>query len=180
MTTGKKLTSAFGGMLAVVLVLGCSAFSTISDDLNTTVNATAKRIEIAGRIDADAAEMRGAQRSMVRFSILKDPARAKQNQEAFQTSVADLRKMITEVRPILSTEAGRQAVDDIEVQLEAWLLVYRELAQLCAARRFDTALIDALGRAAVIDGRLARGSEQLLASFEGGEWMSGRPEAPIE
>jgi hypothetical protein len=78
MTIGKKLMLAFGAMLALVLGLAYSSLSSTSSlgqELDTTVNVTAKKTDWIGQIDTATSDLRVGQRGVVLYSILKDPAR---------------------------------------------------------------------------------------------------------
>src|ERR1051326_1650605 len=83
-TIGKLLALSFGGLLAMVLVLGYASLSsigTLSAQLDTAVNGTVAKVEIAGQIAADASDMRVGQRGVVMYSLLKDAAGVEQSKE---------------------------------------------------------------------------------------------------
>lgn len=173
---------SFSGLLAMVLVLGYSAHSsvaTLGEQLDAAMNKTARKVEIVGKINTDASNMRVAQRGVVLFSMLKNPAKADQNKEMFQANVADMRKEIAEIRPILATEAGRQAAGTVEAQLNAWEPVYQELAKSCENQRFDAGLTDTLNRAGAVDDQLSKGSEQLMGTLKGLEAAAAKEAADV-
>ena len=166
-TIGKLLALSFGGLLAMVLVLGYASLSsigTLSAQLDAAVNGTVAKVEIAGQIAADASDMRVGQRGVVMYSLLKDAAGVEQSKEMFQSAAGDLRKHIEEVRPLLVTQGGREGVARIEAQLNAWMPVYRVLAEACANGQFGPSLEDSLKQAAGIHDGLTRGIEQLRSS----------------
>jgi methyl-accepting chemotaxis protein/methyl-accepting chemotaxis protein-1 (serine sensor receptor) len=165
MTIGKKLTLCFSALLVLMLGWGYSSLSSVgalSAGLDKATNQTAKEIELAGQLATDISNMRAGQRGMLLFSMLKDPAGPAQSKEMFQSAVADVRKLVTEIRPLLSTDSERQAVDTIETHLAAWLPLYEELAQSCASQRFDAALTSTLDRASAIAAQMTKGATQLL------------------
>jgi methyl-accepting chemotaxis protein len=141
MTIGKKLMLAFGAMLALALGLAYAALSSVGkvgNALDTEINKTAKKVDLANSIITYAYRMRSAQRGVVMYSQLKDPAKVDQNKEAFQSASDSLQKAIAEIRPLLVNQAAREAVDTMQANFTAWLPLYEELLKFCANQRFDT------------------------------------------
>jgi methyl-accepting chemotaxis protein/methyl-accepting chemotaxis protein-1 (serine sensor receptor) len=165
MTIGKKLTLCFSAFLVLMLGWGYSSLSSVSAlsaALDKATNETARKTAMAGLLAADTSDMKASQRGMLLFSMLKDPASAARSKEMFQSAVADIRKLVTEIRPLLSTDSGRQDVDTLETQLAAWLPLYEELAQSCASQRFDAALTSTMDRTNAIAAQMTKGAVQLL------------------
>lgn len=165
MTIGKKLTLGFGALLALVIGLGYSSLSsvgTLSSELDLAVNKTARKTELAGQIQTAVSDMRAGQRGLVLFSMLKDPPKVEMAREAFRTASTRIEKLMAEIRPMLVTEAGRQAVDTIQAPWGTWVPLYQEIAQACAAQRFDAAMTSAMDRTVTMAGQMQKGAEQLL------------------
>lgn len=149
MTIGKKLTLAFGVMLALVLGLAYSALSSVGglgEILDTQMNKTAKKTELSGLISTSSYQMRTGQRGIIIYSsVFKDPAKVEQGKELYRAGSDAMQKAIAEYRPLLSTEAGRQALDGIQADLNAWEPLYQEILKHCANQSYDaefTQLLD--------------------------------------
>ncbi|MGD0300623.1 MAG: hypothetical protein ABSE86_26355 [Bryobacteraceae bacterium] len=88
MTIGKKLMFAIGGMLAVLLGLAYSSFSslgTLGTLLDTAVNKTAKKMVLVGSIEVAVEHLRTAQRGVILYSMLKNPAVVNKSKELFSS-----------------------------------------------------------------------------------------------
>ena len=170
MTIGKKLTLCFGGMLALVLGLGYSSVSSVrvlSTELDEAVNKTARKTELAGQIQTTVSEMRAAQRGVVLFSMTKDAPKSEAAKDAFRSAATRIEKAIAELRPLVTTEAGRQAVDAIPPQLSTWLALYQDIVQHCAAQRFDANMTSSMDRTAAVAGQTQKAAEQLAEAQRG-------------
>jgi methyl-accepting chemotaxis protein/methyl-accepting chemotaxis protein-1 (serine sensor receptor) len=166
MTVGTKLMLCFGFLLIFVLALGYASLSsigTLSGLLDEATTRTALKTEIAGQIATDVAGMRGAQRGLILFSMLKNP-NVVMARESFQANLTDIQKRIGEIRPLLVTVGGRQAVDIIERQLGAWLPLYEKIAASCEAQRFDTGMIQNMDKTVVLANEMSNAVNNLLAA----------------
>jgi methyl-accepting chemotaxis protein/methyl-accepting chemotaxis protein-1 (serine sensor receptor) len=165
MTIGRKLTLAFGAMLALVLGLGYSALSTagnLGDALDTEINNTAKKIEIASAIAANVSQMRMGQRSVVMYTLLKAPAKADQSQELFRSGYDSLLKNIAEIRPLLVKPAAFQALNNIETALSAWLPLYQQILKFSAAGQFDADFAATADKTTELNNRLMAQTDGLV------------------
>lgn len=165
MTIGRKLTLAFCAMLALVLGLGYSALSTagnLGDALDTEINKTAKKVEIANAIAANVSQMRMGQRSVVMYTLLKSPAKADESQELFRSGYDSVLKNIAEVRPLLVTPAAREGLNNIETGLSAWLPLYQQVLKFCAAGQFDADFAATADKTTELNNRLVAQTGQLL------------------
>jgi methyl-accepting chemotaxis protein len=170
MTIGKKLMLSFSALLALMLGLTYSSLSsvgTLSAELDTAVNKTAQKTDLAGQIETAVSEMRVGQRGLILFSMLKDRPKAEMGREAFRTASTRIEKLIAEIRPMLVTEGGRQAVDTIRAQTSAWMPLYMEIEKACAAQRFDAAMSSAMDRTVAIGGQMNAAAGQLKEAQKG-------------
>ncbi|HSW51570.1 MAG TPA: methyl-accepting chemotaxis protein [Bryobacteraceae bacterium] len=166
MTIGKKLMFCFGAIVLLVLGLGYASLSSVnklSAELNTATTQTAKKTELAGQIAANISDMRGGQRGVILFSMLKNPS-VKVARDTFQAAAADIRKQLAEMRPLLTTEAGRQSVDTIETNLAAWLPLYEEISRSCEQQRFDDAMVSTMDKTIALANPMTKAVAQLLAT----------------
>ena len=165
MSIGKKLTLAFATMLALLLGLGYFGYSSIDSlgkDFDTQVNSTAKKAELAGQIKTGVYKMITAQRGVVMYALLKDPAKTSQNNELFQSSAEAVAKEIADIRPLEAQPAAREALDSMQADLTAWLPVYQEISKAAGARRFDAAALSALSKVAELNAHLDATSARFL------------------
>ena len=152
MTIGKKLMLAFGTTLALVLGLAYSSLSSIGSlgkELDYTANVTGKKMDLAGQIAEGIGNMRAGQRGMIMFSLLKDSAHASTASQLFHTNAGTLDKLAAELRPLLSTDRGKQDLERISSSLAAWLPLYQDVAQLCAKQDFGNDLMTAQDKARI-------------------------------
>ncbi|HPT29004.1 MAG TPA: methyl-accepting chemotaxis protein, partial [Bryobacteraceae bacterium] len=170
MTIGKKLMLSFGVLLALMMGLAYSSLSsgsTLSGELDTAVNKTARKTELAGQIQAAVSNMRAGQRGLILFSMLKDTSKAEMAREAFRTAAAGIEKSTAEIRPMLVTEAGLRAVDNIQSQAGVWIPLYQEIETACAAQRFDAAMTSTMDRTVALAGQMQNATSQLLEQQRG-------------
>ncbi|MFN7999262.1 MAG: methyl-accepting chemotaxis protein [Bryobacteraceae bacterium] len=165
MTIGKKLTICFGIVGAVVLALAYSSWSSIgalSGELDKAANQTTRKTEMISQIQAAVLEMRAGQRGLILFSMLKDPAKVEMARESFRSASGRIEKLISEVRPLLVTDAGKESLGIIQEQLRGWLPLYQEIAQSCASQRFDTNMTAAMDRTVNMAGQMQKAADQIL------------------
>ena len=165
MTIGKKLMLSFSALLALMLGLAYSSLSstgTLSAELDTAINKTAKKTELAGQIQTAVSDMRAGQRGLILFSMLKDAPKVEMARETFRAASARVEKAMVEIRPMLVTEVGRQAVDTIQVQTGAWMPLYQEIERACAAQRFDAAMTSTMDRTVTMAGQMQKAADRLI------------------
>jgi len=162
-TIGKKLMVGFGGMLAMVVGLAYSSLASISSlnrELDTALNRTARKTELAVLIEASNADLRAGQRGVLLYSVLKQPALVEQSQAAFLSHSEQIEKLAQEYRPLIASEAGRRAIETIQTQVAAWQPLFRQLVELSAAGRFNEVSAVADQTAAIAD-EIQKASETL-------------------
>ncbi len=165
MTIGKKLMLSFGAMLALTVALAWSALSSIgglSTALDNEINKTARKAEMAGAFAQAAYEMRAGQRGVVMYTVLKDPSKVEQSKEMFRSGSDHMQKTVSDIQPLLIKPAARQAVDNIQAALGAWLPLYQEIVKYCGEQRFDAEFTRVLDRTAELNDRVEQQSAKLL------------------
>lgn len=141
MTIDKKLTVSFGGMLVVVVGLGYSSLSSISQlraDLNGVVNSEAKKLDLTGVLLQDLTDMDASQRSAGWRASVHDITGLEKYKQDYNTAYTKAANDINEIRPLLETEAERRSADAILATLIAWQEGFREFLQFCAAGKDST------------------------------------------
>jgi methyl-accepting chemotaxis protein/methyl-accepting chemotaxis protein-1 (serine sensor receptor) len=170
MTIGKKLMLAFGIMLALVIGLGYSSLSSVGNlaaELDKSANKTAKKTEMAGQMHVAVIEMRAGQRGLILFSMMKEPAKAQSARQAFQTASAHLEKLVADIRPLLSSDRGREAVSKVENGLVAWKPLYQEVELGCANQKYEGALTAAMDKTVSIAQQMQDGAGTVMEIQQG-------------
>jgi methyl-accepting chemotaxis protein len=138
MTIGKKLTVGLGALLALLLVLSYSSLSAIESLgtlLDTGLNKTAKKLELAGEIATSAAYLRTGQRGVILYSALKEPHMVDASKTVFASHSSRIGSLAAEIEPLLVSETGRRAVDTIRTGTSAWQPLYAEVVRMSEAGR---------------------------------------------
>ncbi len=123
MTIGKKLTLAFAGMLALVMALSYVALSTagnLGGALDEAVNITAKKLDLVGVLRAKLQEMVGANRGAQLAYVNNDPERVRTNKQKLEAARSRIVEQLSELKPLLQTEAGKEGLRTIETGLSSW------------------------------------------------------------
>jgi methyl-accepting chemotaxis protein len=142
MTIGKKLSLTTGGMVLATLVLGLAALngiSRLSDQFVNSTTRTARRLQLAGVIDATTGDMLAGQRGMVLYAYAKSPESVLKSKALFETASARWEQAVVEFRPLIATEEGRQLVSRLEEELSAWRATNQDILERIAAGDADGA-----------------------------------------
>jgi methyl-accepting chemotaxis protein/methyl-accepting chemotaxis protein-1 (serine sensor receptor) len=143
MTIGKKLTGSFVVMLLVTLVLGVYSLTTItklSDNLDTAINKTTKKIELVGTLTTARSDMLAAQRGIIMYTFAKDAGGAERAKQLLQASGERWSAALAEIRPLLVTADATQLTNQLDTDLASWRTVIGEVEQLSASGNADAAL----------------------------------------
>jgi methyl-accepting chemotaxis protein/methyl-accepting chemotaxis protein-1 (serine sensor receptor) len=139
-TIGKKLMLCFSGAFLLLVGLAYSSWlsnGTMGDALDTALNKTAKKSQLAGQIEASAAYLKASQQSVILYSLLKQPEMAERSKELFATHTARIKKAAAEMKPLLVSASGRQLVTAIESKVNEWQPLWQRILELTAAGRFQ-------------------------------------------
>jgi len=138
-TIGTKLMLGFGGMLALVIGLAYTSLTwigSLNQELDTALNKTAKKTELAAQMDSANASLRAAQQGVILYSVLKEPALAEKSKAQFASYSERIDNLAASYKPLIATAKGRQAVELIQTQKAAWQPLFQQVAELTAAGRF--------------------------------------------
>jgi methyl-accepting chemotaxis protein/methyl-accepting chemotaxis protein-1 (serine sensor receptor) len=136
MTIGKKLTLSCAAMLAVTLALGVfslNAIGKLSDRLDTAVNKTTKKIMLIDAVVGARSDMLAAQRGIVMFTFGKSPVGIEKAKRLFESAAQRWADSVSELKPLLVTDEGRQATNQLEASLVAWRAAVGELEECCSS-----------------------------------------------
>jgi len=165
LTIGKKLMLAFGAMLVLTLALaysGLSTVGTLGKELNFAATYSAIKAELIGQLSFEFANMSRAQRGLVLYSMMKDPAKAEEVGRPFQTTADHAEGDLAKLRPMLQTERGKQLVERITTSLSAWRPLYNDLHRLCEAQSFDQELKDTIDKMVAYGNDAVSGTSELM------------------
>ncbi len=142
LTIGKRLTLCFGGMIALLILVGVLwslSVSELSSALRSTVQFTGKKVEMANQISVSVVGMIAAQRSVLLAHLTGDSAELKSFEEQFSTSAKTVEQTLVELQPMLETPRGKKAVTDMRENLATWVESYVEMKRLCDAGELKSA-----------------------------------------
>ena len=130
MTIGKKLVFCFTAMFIAMFGLGTSSWYSMGKlgrMLDTAANATAKKLELCGHLGKTLSDMGSLERGAALRVSISDQGGVEQNKQAFAAKMAEADNDLKELRPLLVTEAGRQAAETAQASLAAWQGAHQEL-----------------------------------------------------
>lgn len=143
MTIGKKLILGYVAMLAAALLLAASSLYSLGHvgaELDKTVNNTGKKVALIGEIQANLFKMRSCQRGVMLFAIHNLPEKVQSNKQEFETRGNNVLEIVSELKPLLVTEAGRQAAAFIETELPTFREYFEQVAAAAMAGKAQNAL----------------------------------------
>ncbi|MCZ2155046.1 MAG: methyl-accepting chemotaxis protein [Bryobacterales bacterium] len=117
MKVSTKLFATTGVLLGVGLLLagmGIWYLRTLSAELNEAVHGTAARIELVNKMKASTWEAAAQMRATTVFAVLKEPSKVEAAAEGTVTALKDLDMEISELRPLLLTDADKQILSKTE------------------------------------------------------------------
>ncbi len=142
MTIGKKLTSAFGAMVLLLLGLGYAAFWSVGSlgaSLEEAVKVTAKKLDLVNGTRARVQEAVGAMRGGQLAHINNDPERVRTNKQKMDAAATRVAEQIAEMRPLLQTEAGKASLNTIQTNLANWKPLSEQYLELASQKKIAEA-----------------------------------------
>jgi methyl-accepting chemotaxis protein len=136
MTIGKKLTVSFAAMLLLTLALGIyslKAISNLSDSLDTAINKTTKKIELVDAVTIARSDMLAAQRGVILYTFTKNAGGLDTAKRLFEEGGGRWSASVSELRPLLVTDEGKQLTAQLDTDLTSWRTVFGEIQQLSDA-----------------------------------------------
>jgi len=168
MTIGKKLTAGFAGLMVCVLGLSyfsLAAVSSLRDELDVTANKTARKLDLAGTINKDIAQMRAEVRGTVLAVAVKNNADFETARGNYGDVASNIEQVLKELRPMLVTERAKKGADDVESGLSSWKQIYGEIERLCAAGHVEEAMQLRKEKESPVAKGMAKGADEILESL---------------
>jgi hypothetical protein len=116
-TVGQKITGCFASMLALGLIAGYSAVSTVRTVkavADQGLTRSAKALDIVGAMNTGLANARFAQRGVILYSIGKDSKEGAAQAEKLQKELAGVQEAVAQLRPLLDSDKKIQALKSFE------------------------------------------------------------------
>jgi methyl-accepting chemotaxis protein len=142
MSLGRKMAISTGVVTAVVVLmaaLNLRTLANLSSTFENTAGVTARKLELAGTLNAAVSNMAAGQRGIILFTYAKNPGLAAGSEQLFQTSSASFQRALAEIKPLLVTERGKQLAAELENTMGAWLPAYADLKRMTDAGNPDGA-----------------------------------------
>lgn len=142
MTIGKKLTSAFGGMVVLVLGLGGAAYWSVGNlgsELEEAVKVTAKKLDVVNALRARVQELVATNRGVQLAYVNNDTERARANMQKLDAAYNRIGAQIQEIRPLLHTEAGKAALNLIQTHIASWKPLSDQYIEMGKEKKFSDA-----------------------------------------
>src|SRR4051812_46684820 len=142
MTLGKKLLLSSGAASAVTLVVSLVAWINVSNlgqAANKLANVNARKLYLAGEMNAAISDMVAEERGILNGAYVKDKASIDKFNQDFEQNSARLKKHTNEIAPLIETVAGRQCIADVQNAYNPILQAHGELLQLALAGNTEAA-----------------------------------------
>jgi methyl-accepting chemotaxis protein len=142
LTFGARLgisTALLGMVIVLLAVVAVRALGTMDEALRRTVEVNAKKLDLAGKLKAAESDMAVGQRGLIMHSFAKNPAGMATAEALFQDSSAKFQRTLSEIRPLLITDRGKDLLADMEKRMSQWLPAYTDLRGLARSGDADGA-----------------------------------------
>lgn len=168
-TFGAKLglsTGVVGVMMVALAAVGLYSLGSADETLHRTVEVNARKVKLAGVLNTAESDMEAGQRGVVLFTYAKNAAALAASEATFQESSAAFQRTLTEIRPLLLTDRGKQLLGVIENGYSQWLPAYAEVRRLAQSGDADGAARVLSERITPLYVELGKRSEELTKLSE--------------
>lgn len=144
MTLSRKLYAAFGAALVFTLILGVTAWVSITrigDQVKVSAAST-RRLEIAGEMGTLSSEMLSSERGIIVRTLLKDAAKVDQYHADFLEDASHRQDLLKAEKELATSDKDRQIIDEMTAQYAQRIEAHDKLYAL--ARSGDGAAAAAL------------------------------------
>ena len=127
---------SFAGLIVLLVVLSfafLSVVGTLKETFDTTVDKTAKKLELAGELRAAQSDMLAWQRGTMLYASIKDGAKTEAAREKFRQALENANQALVKIDPLLASEEDRKLGDSIRSGLKDWETQFVEIDRLCVA-----------------------------------------------
>jgi len=141
-TIGKKLFTAIGAIVVLTMASGGVSLwsaSSIQERLTNTGEKTAKRIQLAERVQTENLRLFAAEKIMILAGFDNDRKLHDRWKELLDTTYTDLKRSVDELRSLMMLESGKQAAATLGQGLDEFMKVHQEVEALVEAGKFHDA-----------------------------------------
>jgi methyl-accepting chemotaxis protein/methyl-accepting chemotaxis protein-1 (serine sensor receptor) len=131
--------AALAAVLALTVWFGFYTAGSLSDLLENASGRSFQKTELAGILNAAAANMAVGQLATVVFTYAKNPGESNTNKQIFLESSESFRKALEDIKPLISTVEGGRLVAHMEASFALWLPAYSEIVRLADSGDADGA-----------------------------------------
>jgi methyl-accepting chemotaxis protein len=142
MTIGKKIYLSFAGALGIGIVTAAVGFTTMGDlgqTIEKLVHDNARRQFLAGQMEFGVTNLLAIERGVEVRAFTKDTAATEGLNREFADAHVELMKNIQEFRPLIATEQGRKAIEDLTGAAESLVAFHQEVYKLAVSGNADAA-----------------------------------------
>jgi methyl-accepting chemotaxis protein len=157
---GVKLGVAFGGLLAVVAILGVASVrmsGDLSRELDRAVNVVARTQLLAGHAATATANMSGYERGIAFALVLQQQDKAAAYKRDYERSERELAAKVKHLAEVVADDGARRIVAALADKLELQRRNHQEFLTLLANQQIDAAL-------KLFDERLAPSLQDMVTS----------------
>jgi methyl-accepting chemotaxis protein/methyl-accepting chemotaxis protein-1 (serine sensor receptor) len=133
MGVGKKLVAVFAVLLIQLTILAWSGLwlATQTKDAVHSTADTVRKIVLINEIERGRAEMRTALRGEVMYTYANVPSEVELSHQAYLRNADAVDKAVSELKPMLRTERGRELTGRIESDVQQWRVKADNVYLLC-------------------------------------------------
>ncbi|HZT40493.1 MAG TPA: methyl-accepting chemotaxis protein [Bryobacteraceae bacterium] len=142
MSIGKKLALSFGATFALTILVGAVSALRIGElgsAMDKLANVEARKLYLAGDIDAAAADLVAEDRGLLLRGLLKDKAMIESYNQAFRQNAARFKSRMESFAALADTAETRQIAGDLQALIDGMEQNHDELYRLVNADRLDEA-----------------------------------------
>jgi methyl-accepting chemotaxis protein/methyl-accepting chemotaxis protein-1 (serine sensor receptor) len=133
-------TATLGGFLVLTALAGFYAIGVVDDSYELTSTRTARKLVLAGNLGSALYQLRTGIRGIAMYSYAKNPEGLAASRQMGADSDSKTRQALAEMRPLLTTERGKELLAAVESGWEGWRPVAAEIDRLLAASDVDGAV----------------------------------------
>jgi hypothetical protein len=120
MTIGGKLIVCFAALLMAALGFGYQSWSStarLGGLLDAATNRMVRKLELCGQLGKTLSDMGSLERAVTLRMSMNDRETVERYKQTFVAKMAEAGDVVKEYRPLLASEAARQALDSIQADL---------------------------------------------------------------
>lgn len=134
-TISKKLYTAFGVAFAFTLILGITAWISITSIGNQVKSSSTstRRLEIAGEMGVLASNMLSDERGMIVRTLLKDEAKVEEYNSQFRDDAAKRQDLLKELKTLATSDKDKKLIEEMLGRYDQRVAGHEQLYQLVKA-----------------------------------------------